>query len=399
MRYGISGLPYFWCGIIVLGSVYPVHAEKGGQEHDTRPQEVTADSLSLARRHFSFGHQNFTRKQYGEAEAQFTKSWHLNPKSDQTAYYLGKLCNETERYGEAATWFRKVFELAPEGKYVTNTWYYLSQIYLMNEDRTRAIEAFEALLDLSPKRERELSYLHHLVALYVDEGDYEAALKYARRWGELEPDNPDVQDTVARLALSTGEEDEALKKMEEVIAIDPEDYSTLERLADMYRKRGDKEKAFAAYEKLHAHNPRSFLYLDYLFALGRDLGKPDGSQLEILRKMHKLQPDNLRVIELLADKTSSIGMINKGLRLAPRSGKLNYMKGEYYYKRWKSSSTKRDSVQALKWYGKAEHDPQWRANARRMIDEINPPLTEEEKLRQKFFQKRADEEVGTKGKK
>ena len=66
---------------------------------------------------------------------------------------------------------------------------------------------------------------------------------------------------------------------------------------------------------------------------------------------------------------------------------------------WKSSSSKQDSTRALAWFEKAKSDPQWRSNAQRMIDEINPPLTEEERLRLKFFQKKEDEEVDTKGKK
>lgn len=394
----VFGLLCFWCGLVLLGGISPAYAGKDTQE-EAQPQATNADSILQARKHLSFGARYLRNKQYEDAEAQLLRSWSYDPKKGQTAYHLGKLYNETEKYDEAVTWFKKTLDLDPKSGNAKNAWYYLSQIYLMQESRPEAIQAFEALLGFSPERERVLLYLHHLVSLYVEEGDYESALNYARKWGELEPDNPDVQDTVAKLALSTGDEDEALGKMEEVIAMNPDDYTTIERLADMYRKRGQKQKAFDAYEKLHAHTPRNFLYLDYLLAIGTDLGKSRNFQIGILRKMHKLQPDNLRIAELLADRTGDISMINKGLKLDPRSGKLNYMKGDYYYKKWKSSSSKQESTYALTWFEKAKSDPQWRSNAQRMIDEINPPLSEEEKLKLKFFQKKKDEEVDTKGKK
>ena len=394
----VFGLLYFWFGSVLLGGISPAYADNDAQEED-QPQATHADSILQARKHLSFGATYLRNKQYEDAETQFLRSWSYNPKRGQTAYHLGKLYNKTEKYDEAVTWFKKTLELAPKSGNAKNAWYYLSQIHLMNESRPEAIQAFEALLEFSPEKERELLYLHHLVSLYVEEGDYETALNYARKWGELEPDSPDVQDTIAKLALSTGEEDEALSKMEEVIAMTPDDYATLERLADMYRKRGQRQKAFGAYEKLYARTPGNFLYLDYLYTLGTDLGKSRNFQIGILKKMYKLQPGNLRVAELLADKTGDIFMINKGLKLDPRNGKLCYMKGDYYYKKWKSSSSKKDSTYALNWFGKAKSDPQWRSNAQRMIDEINPPLTKEEKLKLKFFQKKKDEEVDTKGKK
>jgi hypothetical protein len=77
------------------------------------------------------------------------------------------------------------------------------------------------------------------------------------------------------------------------------------------------------------------------------------------------------------------------------------MKGNHYYDRWKKNGSKKDSTRALQWYGKAKRDPQWRGNAQRMINEINPPLTEEQKKLQEFFKKKTkkEEEVDIKGKK
>ena len=128
------------------------------------------------------------------------------------------------------------------------------------------------------------------MSLYIEESEYELALQYARRWGELEPDNPEIQDTIAKLALHTGEEDEALKEMEKLIEMDPKDFATLETLANIYQQREMLQKAFGAYEKLHAHDPENYLYLENLLTLGKKLNKSKRFQVRILNKMLQLQP-------------------------------------------------------------------------------------------------------------
>jgi hypothetical protein len=115
--------------------------------------------------------------------------------------------------------------------------------------------------------------------------------------------------------------------------------------------------------------------------------------------MQRIQPENLYVLELLADKTGSLKWINAGLKLDSQSGRLNYLKGEFYNVKWQKDAAKKDSVRALTWYRKAISDAQWRGNAQRMIDELDPPLSDEEKRRREFFNKSKKEEVVTSGKK
>ena len=397
IRFGLVSL---WCGLLILGGVSLVAAKKKEKEN-AEPKLTAADSTKLSSQHLLFGHRYLTSKQYEDAEVQLTKSWNYSQKNAKTAFYLGKLHNELKHDDQAISWFEKSVELAPQSKNTRIAYRYLGELYLVKGDRPAAIKAFKLLLGLSPTKEQEVHYLHHLVSLYVEEGEYELALQHARRWGELEPDNSEVQDTVAKLALHTGEEDEALKQMEKLIEMDPKDFVTLETLATMYQKREMIQKALDAYEKLHAHDPKNYLYLENLLTLGKKLNKSKRSRVQILNKMLQLQPDNLVLIEQLADETGSIAMVNRGLKLDPANGKLNYMMGSHFFDRWKKSGSKQDSVQALRWYKKAKRDPQWSGNAQRMLDEINPPLTEEQKKLQEFFKKKkkSSEEVDIKGKK
>jgi tetratricopeptide (TPR) repeat protein len=192
----------------------------------------------------------------------------------------------------------------------------------------------------------------------------------------------------------------ALEQMEKVVEMNPDDYATLDRLADAYRKAGMTQEAFAAYEKLSAHTPDNFAYLDYLLETGRSLGKSKQFRINVLNKMLKLQPENLRVVEQLAEETGSLTMLNRALKMDPRNGKLHYMKGDHYYGRWKDTGAQKDSISAMRSFERAAKDPQWKGNAQRMIHELDPPLTEEEKKLREFFKKKeTKEEVKTEGKK
>lgn len=400
MKFRLSdGVTIFLCGFLILALFSPVQARRKSKKDDHKPREAPVDSGAMSRKHVYFGKRYLDNKQYEDALVQLTKSWDFNSRNAQTAYYLGKLYNETEKPRDAIDWFKKAIELNPTGPNARNGLYYLGQLYVFEQMPESAIEVYEKLLAIAKKPEQQIQYLHQLVALYIEIEDYESALKHTRSWGVLEPNNPDVQDAIAKLTLHMGDEDEALKEMERLLEINPDDFKTLDNLARMYSRLGMDRKAFSAYEKLHAHNPEDFLYLDQLLTLGKQLGKSRRYQIGLLRKMIRQQPDNLSVVEQLVDMTGDINLIDRCLRLDPGNGKCNYMRGEYHYKRWKKSNAARDSVSALRWFKKAGKDPLWAGNAKRMIDEIDPPMSEEEKKRLEFFKKKKEEEVDIEGKK
>ena len=394
-----DGIVIILCGFLFLGLFSPVEARRKSKKDEHKPREAPVDSGAMSRKHVYFGKRYLDNKQYEDAQVQLTKSWDFNSRNAQTAYYLGKLHNETEKSQDAITWFKKTIELKPAGPNARNALYYLGQLYVQEGMLEEAIEVYEKLLAIAKKPEQQVQYLHQLVSLYIEIGDYDSALKHTRSWGQLEPDNPDVQDAIAKLTLHMGDEDEALKEMERLLEINPEDYTTLDNLARLYVRMGMIQKAFDAYQKLHAHRPEDYLYLDQLLNLGKQLNKSRRFQIDILRKLIRLQPDNLGVVEQLADLTGDISLVDRGLRLDPGNGKFNYMRGEFHYRKWKKSNAARDSVNALKWFRRAGKDPLWAGNAKRMIDEINPPMSEEEKKRLEFFKKKKEEEVDIEGKK
>lgn len=390
-----SGFLALFCGVFLLGTASFCFAEDG------EPEMTQADSVKKAGQHLSFGARYLKSKQYEDAETQFLKSWGFNPKRATTARYLGRLYEEIERYEDAITWFQKAVELDPTSKYTRGAHVALARIYIIQEQPDKAIGSYEALLEFDLTAEEKIKYYHALVSLNVETQEYEQALEYAKQWGELSPDDPDVRDMVGKLHLQTGGEDEALAEMEKVLELNPDDYATLEKLAGMYDQRGDDDKAFDAFEKLYQNDDSSVFFLEETIKLGKRIGKSRSWIVSRLEKLHAIQSDNLGVIEELAELTGSLKWVNKGLKQDPQNGRYPYMRGDHYFNRWENSGAKQDSINALTWYRRALKDPQWKGNANAMIQTLDPPLTDEEKKRREFFEgsKKKKEEVEVEGKK
>jgi tetratricopeptide (TPR) repeat protein len=388
------GLLFLLSGFFVLGAASLCFAQDGETEM------TNADSINKAKRHLSFGGMRYNAKEYEDAETQLLKSWAYNPASGQTARFLGKLYNKAEKYDEAINWYRKAIEVEPKSKYTKGAYSDLAGVYITQEQPEEAIGCYEALLESSLEPEEKIKNFHSLVSLSVEVEDYEKALDCAKLWGELAPDDPEVRDMIAKLHLRTGGEDEALVEMEKMMEMSPDDYVTLETLAGMYTNRGDYDKAFNAYEKLYGKDANVF-FLEKTIELGKRVNKSKSWIVGRLGKLQSMQPDNLAVIEELADLTASFKWVNKGLKQDRKNGKYPYMMGDHYFDKFKESSAPKDSVSALTWYRKAMKDPQWKNNANAMILTLDPPLTEEEKKRRAFFEgsKKKKEEVKQEGKK
>ena len=391
-----SGFLALFCGFFVFCAASLCFAEEGETEM------TQADSIKRAGQHLGWGARYLDSGQYEDAETQLLKSWGFNPRRGATARRLGKLYNETEKYEDAIQWYQKAIELEPKGRYTKGAHVALARIYKIQEKPDKAIGDYEALLAFDLEAKEKIQYYRELITLYALElKDYEKALEYAKMWGELAPDEPEVRDMISDLNRRTGREDEALAEKEKVLELNPDDYETLEELAGMYQQSGNDDKAFDAFEKLYQNDNSSLFFLEETIKLGKRIGKSKSWIVSRLEKLHDMDPDNLAVIEELAELTGSFKWVNKGLKQDSQNGRYPYMMGDHYFNRWENSSAKQDSINALTWYKRALKDPMWKGNANRMIQELDPPLTDEEKKRREFFEgsKQKKEEVETEGKK
>jgi tetratricopeptide (TPR) repeat protein len=387
------------CGLLV--GFCPFWQVTSVSAQDDAVQMSKADSAKVAGKHRYFGSNYYKQGQLEDAEKQFLLSWSHDPTNSSTARYLARTFNKAENYEEAITWYQKAIELAPNGKYTKGAYSDLATIYVYQEKSEEAIATYETLLGLTLEQDEEIKYLYSLVTLCVDAENLEKALEYAQRWGELAPDDPKVREMIGKLHMHTGGEDEALVEMEKVLEMAPNDQATRESLAGMYFKRGELGKAFSGYGILHGHDAENILYLERLINISRQLNKSKSAITALLNKMYKLQPGNLGVIEQLTDATGDMKWVSLGLKKDPRNGKYPYMMGEHFFDKFqKDTSAKQDSVQALDWFRKALKDPQWKGNAKAMMQTLDPPLSEEEIARRKFFEgSKKKEEVKQTGKK
>lgn len=375
-------------------------------ESDITP--TLTDSMQIAGKHLSFGHMRLKNKQYDEAESQLLKAWTHLPMQEQTltkrtqsARLLGRLYHETEQYDNAIQWYQQAVTLSPDSEYNKSVYRTLGNLYMYQQKPTEAIETFEKLLtyDLEPKT--EIEYLYHLVVLTSEQENFDRALHHANRWAELAPNDTRVQELLGKLHLRTGDEEEAIAQMEKVMEMNPNDFKTLGSLATYYFNHNEWNKAFDAYTQLHTNKTQNFLYLEKLRTISKELQKPKTDQLAILQKMHHLQPENLNLIETLADQTEDEKWIEKGFKLDPQNGRLQYLRGDIFYKKWQQSKAESDSSNAMLWYQKALSDATWKSHAAHMINVIHPPKTREQQIADDFFKKTkiTQSEVNQTGKK
>lgn len=377
------------------------HAHVAQAQDQAESALTTADSMRTANKHLSFGNNYFKNGQYKDAETQFLRAWDFNPTKATTTRYLGRLYKQIENYDEAIKWFNKAIELEPTGKYTKGVYVDLAGIYVLQEKTDEAIASYESLLGFEVEPEEEIGYLHGLVSLHANNQDLEKALEYAKRWGELAPEDPQVMEMISKLHLHTGGEAEAIAEYEKMLEMNPSDNMTREKLAGLYQTQGSTEKAFEAYEILHKSDPKNYFFLEKTLDLGKKLGKSKSFLIDRLETLHDLQPNNLATIEQLSDLTNNLKWVNLGLKKDTRNGKYPYMMGDYFYDKWKNTSAPQDSIESLNWFKKAQNDPQWSGNAKAMIQTLDPPLTEEEKKRREFFDqsKKKKQEVQQEGKK
>jgi tetratricopeptide (TPR) repeat protein len=353
-----------------------------------------------------FGSERLKTEQYADAEKQFTLAWHYFPvqaetlqKRGQCARLLGQVYEKQEKYQDAIYWYQQAVTLDPDDLANKNVYRALATHYVSLEKRPEAIHAYEKLLTFPSDTTTQIGYLYHLSALCIEEKDYERALHYVQKWSNLASDDPIVQNFMSKLHLRTGAEDEAVATMETVMVLNPNDFETLDNLSELYNRRGETQKAFDAYMRLHKHAPQNYLYLEHLKRLGKQLQKPKSFQIEILRNMYALNPEDLSVVIALSEFTGDRLWVQKGLQLDPQNGRLLILQGDFYYNNWLTSHAAADSSNAMNFYQAALKDPQWADDARHMIATINPPKTEEEKIAEAFWQHKKKEEAVQEGKK
>jgi tetratricopeptide (TPR) repeat protein len=85
--------------------------------------------------------------------------------------------------------------------------------------------------------------------------DPEAAIRAARYWTEIYPQDAEARRQLARIYASTGDNDGQLAQYRALLAIDSADVGTMRQMASVFRAREEYDSAFVYYEQLGDRRP------------------------------------------------------------------------------------------------------------------------------------------------
>ncbi len=208
---------------------------------------------------------------------------------------------------KAFTYYKKAFNLDPTE---TSSLKGIVSIYMHSGRNDLVIDTLQKILRLFPD---DIEALFTLGKTYIQEGRTEAALTAFLKILKLQPQNEDVQEIVGRLLLSIGkyekgykylnsilqkymeneQYEKALKILQQMREAEPSDKRVRRKIAlvfqrlgmleraeeeslaviDEYRKEGNVGEAFKLSERLYRANPEIQAYRKNYFELARELGK------------------------------------------------------------------------------------------------------------------------------
>jgi tetratricopeptide (TPR) repeat protein len=120
-----------------------------------------------------------------------------------------------------------------------------AMLHQQNDNRARAIEAYEQVLEINP---RNSLALNNLAWLYHQEGNKRAS-ELSRQAYELNPENAAIADTHGWILFKSGQTAASLPILEKAHALDPESREIALHLAEAYRAAGRSADARRILEK------------------------------------------------------------------------------------------------------------------------------------------------------
>ncbi|RMD68040.1 MAG: tetratricopeptide repeat protein, partial [Gammaproteobacteria bacterium] len=163
------------------------------------------------------------------------------------------------------------------------------------------------------------------IALFA--GDREMALKAARRWAALAPEDPQAHQALALIELEQGHLKAALQGIEKYLSLSP--LPPLKRfmsIAALLSKTPNRQRALQVMEEVVRRHPSPEAYLAY-GSLALELGRREEA-MKAADKALALHPDMLQALLLkaqvlsLEDKKKAIAFLQKAVREHPHAKEL-----------------------------------------------------------------------------
>ena len=365
----------FWLTLLILFTMIA-----DGRTESIAPAEV--DSVLEAKKHHCFAKEYDKNRMYEDAILQYQKSLSFKADNPNVHYDLANLLYRLKRCREAQQQCLHCLQVDSTFFFAH---YLLALLWYEVADYDSAIIEFEKTIALDPS----YTQIHRTLAnLYSYKGLDGKALQQCLRTAEVGDNSSRAEEFqlflhLGNLLANGGFLSEAISCYRHSLTL-IKDEQLLEKLASLQLNNGRYHGALDSYLALTETNITD----DQLFLKIADISVKLGAidqAIFALKKLAALRPTDPEPFSHLAEIYLQQGQlrtaktyIDRGLAINRDTPRLYVLKGEYY----RSNGAKEIALICFK---KALSDSTWGRYAQQMIWEIQPPLTEEEKLKRKFF--------------
>lgn len=231
--------------------------------------------------HISQGIALMSAANYPAAKAEFEEAIRINVRSAEAYTHLGNACANLGELDEALAAFKNALVVEPNS---AETLFSIASIYLMKNDRLRAVEYYNKAEEAGFKR-AELYQI--LATLFFEIHDSAQALRNITKAIAVAPFDGEARVLKARIYLADNRYDEALDTLEDMQKVLPDAFEAYDLRTQIYSGLGKHEEALRVAEMGCSRFPNDAVLaltkLKVLVAM-----QDDDAALELIEAMKKM---------------------------------------------------------------------------------------------------------------
>ncbi|KAL0281026.1 UNVERIFIED_CONTAM: hypothetical protein PYX00_002147 [Menopon gallinae] len=271
------------------------------------------DSYNAAS-YVNLGNVCFARSHLEQAKEFYEVAYDNDSTCVEALYNLGLVSKQMQNYEESLGYFMKLETILRHDPPVLYQLAHLNQII---GDTDQATEWYMQLLGVVPS---DPGILRELGQLCEREGDKQQAFQYHYDSYRYFPSNFDVLDWLGSHYMTLGVPEKALKFLKRASIVAPNEPKWQLLVASCYKKTGNHHKAVEVYKKLHRENPENVECLQLLVRLTSELGlKEAGEYVLELKRAEKSKEVRDRIGSSRPGSRRSSGSGSRSSGFSPNS--------------------------------------------------------------------------------